>query len=77
MSTVSNDSSHNVVAVAKGKFTSKGGILKSEETGVFVVIPEGALPSDEEQEIYFKVCQDTSLLPELDEAKGLFHPFTS
>ena len=69
---VSNDSSHNVVAVAKGKFTRNGGILKSQETGVSIVVPEGALDGDEEQEIYFKVCQDTSLLPELDETKGLY-----
>lgn len=71
MSTVSADSNHNVVAIAKGSFTTKGGILKSPETGVSIVIPEGALDCDDDQEIYFKVCQDTSMLPPLDQDKGL------
>ena len=74
MSTVSADSNHNVVAIAKGAFTAKGGILKSPETGVSIVIPEGALEcGDDEQEIYFKVCQDTSMLPPLDQDKGMYY----
>ena len=35
-----------------------------------VVIPPGAIPNGIEQEIYFKVCQDTSMLPPLDRDKG-------
>lgn len=57
--------------MAKGLFTQHGGTLYSHETGVSIVIPADALPEDiDQQEIYFKVCQDTSMLPPLDEDKG-------
>ncbi|XP_076439288.1 tight junction protein ZO-1-like isoform X2 [Babylonia areolata] len=59
-----------VVATARGVFTSAGGVLKSEETGVSIVIPEGALEEGSSQEIYFKVCSGSSILPPLDEDKG-------
>ena len=36
-------------------------ILTSEETGVSLVIPPGALAEGVEQEIYFKVCRDCLL----------------
>ena len=45
-------------------------ILTSEETGVSLVIPHGALAEGVEQEIYFKVCRDISMLPPLDQEKG-------
>ena len=65
----SSESSHNVVATAKGYFNHKGGTLTSEETGVSLVIPPGAL-TENVQEIYFKVCRDKSMLPPLDQEKG-------
>jgi len=38
--------------------------------GVSIVIPAGALPESVQQEIYFKVCQDNSIMPPLDKDKG-------
>ncbi|CAG2104772.1 unnamed protein product, partial [Medioppia subpectinata] len=70
LSTSSVDSNHTVIAAAKGVFTSDGGVLTSDETGVSVIIPVGAIPEDTEQEIYFKVCQDMKLAPPLDSEKG-------
>ncbi|KAG1660238.1 Tight junction protein ZO-1 [Nymphon striatum] len=71
LSVGSVDSSGNcVIAKAKGKFTCKGGALVSEETGVSLHIPPGALPEGTDQEIYFKVCQDGSMVPPLDTDKG-------
>lgn len=61
---------HVVVATAEGEFDHTGGILESNETGVRLVIPPGAIPDDKKQLIYFKVCQDTSMLPPLDKEKG-------
>ncbi|RWS16821.1 tight junction protein ZO-1-like protein [Dinothrombium tinctorium] len=69
-STSSIESSHNVIATAKGVFTSEGGTLSSTETGVSLVIPPGAIPKDTQQEVYFKVCQDSNMLPPLDREKG-------
>ncbi|XP_076308955.1 tight junction protein ZO-3-like isoform X1 [Tachypleus tridentatus] len=66
----STDCSHRVVATAHGKFNHTGGTLTSEETGVQIIIPPGALPEGCNQEIYFKVCQDTNMLPPLDKDKG-------
>ncbi|XP_064644896.1 tight junction protein ZO-1-like isoform X2 [Lineus longissimus] len=59
-----------VIATARGVFDSNGGVLESKETGVSIFIPSGALPSGVRQEIYFKVCQDNSILPPLDQEKG-------
>ncbi|XP_071942456.1 tight junction protein 1-like isoform X2 [Antedon mediterranea] len=59
-----------VLATARGFFDHRGGTLTSEETGVSIVIPEGALPYGVKQEIYFKVCRDQSMLPPLDSYKG-------
>ncbi|XP_070178925.1 tight junction protein ZO-1-like isoform X2 [Littorina saxatilis] len=59
-----------VVATARGVFTSAGGVLTSHQTGVSIVIPEGALDAGVTQEIYFKVCSGNSILPPLDEDKG-------
>ncbi|XP_076324782.1 tight junction protein ZO-1-like isoform X4 [Tachypleus tridentatus] len=70
LSSDSMDSNHRVVATARGIFNHSGGTLMSEETGVQIVIPPGALPEGSDQEIYFKVCQDTSMLPPLDKEKG-------
>ncbi|CAG5114446.1 unnamed protein product, partial [Candidula unifasciata] len=64
------DEKHTIVATAKGIFTSKGGLLESPETGVSILVPEGAIEENQEQEIYFKVCRDNSLLPPLDTEKG-------
>lgn len=61
---------HRVVATARGTFDHNGGELVSEETGVSIVIPKGAIPEGVKQEIYFKVCQDSSILPPLDAEKG-------
>ena len=36
-----------------------------------IVIPKGAIPEGTKQEIYFKVCKDNSILPPLDEEKGM------
>ena len=47
-------------------------MLESKETGVSIVIPKGAIKLGVQQEIYFKVCQDNSILPPLDEDKGNF-----
>lgn len=59
-----------VVATARGVFTHEGGTLSSPDTGVAIIIPPGALPIGSQQEIYFKVCRDTSMLPPLDQEKG-------
>ncbi|XP_022410223.1 tight junction protein ZO-1 isoform X9 [Delphinapterus leucas] len=61
---------HTVVATARGVFNSNGGVLSSIETGVSIIIPQGAIPEGVEQEIYFKVCRDNSILPPLDKEKG-------
>jgi len=39
-------------------------------SGVSIVIPPGAIPDGVRQEIYFKVCQDNSIMPPLDKEKG-------
>ncbi|XP_028811883.1 tight junction protein ZO-1 isoform X6 [Denticeps clupeoides] len=65
-----DDEGHTVVATARGVFNSNGGVLSSIETGVSIIIPQGAIPDDVEQEIYFKVCRDNSILPPLDKEKG-------
>ncbi|KAJ8272254.1 hypothetical protein COCON_G00111130 [Conger conger] len=57
------DEGHTVVATARGIFNSNGGVLSSIETGVSIIIPQGAIPDGVEQEIYFKVCRDNSILP--------------
>lgn len=59
-----------MVATARGKFTSQGGVLSSPESGVSIVIPEGAIPPGVEQEIYFKVCKDNNFMPPLDSDRG-------
>ena len=45
-------------------------MLHDPETGVAVVVPPGAIRRGRTQEIYFNVCQDSSLLPPLDARKG-------
>ncbi|CAM9494936.1 unnamed protein product [Lampetra planeri] len=69
-SALSEEEGHSVVATARGVFDSNGGVLSSVETGVSVVVPRGAIPEGLEQEIYFKVCQDNSIIPALDKEKG-------
>ncbi|XP_022050452.2 tight junction protein ZO-1 isoform X7 [Acanthochromis polyacanthus] len=64
------DEGHTVVATARGIFNCNGGVLSSIETGVSIIIPQGAIPDGVEQEIYFKVCRDNSILPPLDKEKG-------
>nr|XP_040024132.1 tight junction protein ZO-1-like isoform X13 [Gasterosteus aculeatus aculeatus] len=64
------DEGHTVVATARGTFNCNGGVLSSIETGVSIIIPQGAIPESVEQEIYFKVCRDNSILPPLDKEKG-------
>nr|XP_043872548.1 tight junction protein ZO-1 isoform X7 [Solea senegalensis] len=64
------DEGHTVVATARGIFNCNGGVLSSIETGVSIIIPQGAIPENVEQEIYFKVCRDNSILPPLDKEKG-------
>lgn len=64
------DEDTQVVATARGKFTSQGGVLSSPESGVSIVIPEGAIPPGVEQEIYFKVCKDNNFMPPLDSDRG-------
>ena len=46
---------HTVVAHVSGVFDTGGGSLASEETGVSIIIPPGAIPKGEHREIYFKV----------------------
>ncbi|KAL4660680.1 tight junction protein ZO-1-like isoform X2 [Arapaima gigas] len=65
-----DDDGHTVVATARGVFNSNGGVLSSIETGVSIIIPQGAIPDGVEQEIYFKVCRDNNILPPLDKEKG-------
>ncbi|CAL8350420.1 unnamed protein product [Merluccius merluccius] len=65
-----DEEGHTVVATARGIFNSNGGVLSSIETGVSIIIPQGAIPDGVEQEIYFKVCRDNSILPPLDKEKG-------
>lgn len=59
-----------MIATARGVFDHKGGTLTSEETGVSIIIPPGAITKGTKQEIYFKVCQDNSLVPPLDQNRG-------
>lgn len=59
-----------MVATARGVFNCNGGVLSSIETGVSIIIPQGAIPESVEQEIYFKVCRDNNILPPLDKEKG-------
>ncbi|EEC09898.1 tight junction protein tama, putative [Ixodes scapularis] len=59
-----------VVATASGVFGAAGGCLSSPETGVSIVVPQGAIPEGVSQEIFFKVCRDSSMLPPLDRDKG-------
>ena len=66
----SSEDGHTVVATARGVFDDNGGVLESKETGVSIIIPKGAIPGGKKQEIYFKVCQDNSILPPLDKEKG-------
>lgn len=66
-----DEDGHTVVATARGIFNSNGGVLSSIETGVSIIIPQGAIPEGIEQEIYFKVCRDNSILPPLDKEKGM------
>ena len=65
-----DEDGHTVVATARGVFNSNGGVLSSIETGVSIIIPQGAIPEGVEQEIYVKVCRDNSILPPLDKEKG-------
>ncbi|XP_015793036.1 tight junction protein ZO-1 [Tetranychus urticae] len=66
---LSVDSNQHVLAIAKGIFDHKGGTLHCDETGVTLIIPEGAIPMNVQQELYFKVCHDTNMLPPLDKDK--------
>lgn len=63
-----------MVATARGIFNCNGGVLSSIETGVSIIIPQGAIPESVEQEIYFKVCRDNNILPPLDKEKGWSRP---
>ncbi|XP_067132749.1 tight junction protein ZO-1-like [Centruroides vittatus] len=69
-SPASSDIERNVVATARGIFDHTGGTLLSEETGVCIVIPPGALPEGKKQEIFFKVCREDKMMPPLDRDKG-------
>lgn len=40
------------------------------DSGVTIVIPAGAIAEGVKQEVYFKVCQDNSIMPPLDKDKG-------
>ena len=64
------DEGHEVLDTARGFFDHNGGVLSSVSTGVSIVIPKGALPEGIRQEIFFKVCRDTNMLPPLDKDKG-------
>jgi hypothetical protein len=46
-----------VVDHVSGVFDETGGTLVSEDTGVAIHIPHGALPPGEPTEIYFKVSK--------------------
>lgn len=52
-----------------------GGVLSSEETGVSLVIPCGAIAVGTRQEVYFKVCREDNILSTLDKQKGLSRDF--
>ncbi|XP_045118000.1 tight junction protein ZO-1-like isoform X7 [Portunus trituberculatus] len=67
---MAEEGKQKVIATARGVFDHKGGTLTSEETGVSIVIPQGAITKGIKQEIYFKVCQDNSLVPPLDQNRG-------
>lgn len=45
------DEGQTVVATARGVFDHNGGVLESKETGVSIVIPEGALPEGVQQNL--------------------------
>ncbi|XP_070303480.1 tight junction protein ZO-1-like [Salvelinus sp. IW2-2015] len=66
------DEGHTVVGPRPaGVFTVMRGVLQPIETGVSIINrPTGGHPRGREQEIYFKVCRDNSILPPLDKEKG-------
>ncbi|GAU92615.1 hypothetical protein RvY_04671 [Ramazzottius varieornatus] len=59
-----------VIAEVRGFFDHHGGVLLSEDTGVSLTIPPGALPVGLRQEVYFKVCREDNILSTLDREKG-------
>ena len=64
------DEEPKVIATARGWFDHRGGLLESSETNVSIYIPAGALPAGRQQEVYFKVCQDSKHMPPLDSSSG-------
>lgn len=50
-----DEAQHTVVAHVSGVVDSLGGTLSSDETGVSIYVPPGAIPPGVQQEIYFKV----------------------
>lgn len=72
---VNGKSNGGVVATARGIFTHEGGVLESQETGVSLRVPPGAIPHGVQQEIYFNVCRaNEAHLPPLDADRGRFLP---
>uniref|UniRef100_T2MDH6 Tight junction protein ZO-1 n=1 Tax=Hydra vulgaris TaxID=6087 RepID=T2MDH6_HYDVU len=65
-----SDDEPKVIATARGWFDHRGGLLESSETNVSIYIPAGALPAGRQQEVYFKVCQDSKHMPPLDSSSG-------
>lgn len=64
------DDGRTDAATANGVFNSSGGgVLSSLETGVSIFIAQGTIPEGIEQEMYFRVCRDNSILPPLDKEK--------
>lgn len=58
---IESDYTFLVISTESGLFDWKGGLLESNETGVSLTIPEGALSRSQASEIYFKVCLCKSL----------------
>uniref|UniRef100_T1J864 ZU5 domain-containing protein n=1 Tax=Strigamia maritima TaxID=126957 RepID=T1J864_STRMM len=67
---------HVILGSSRGKFGIEGGKIECSKTGVCLVIPQGAL-TNTDQEIFFKVCRDNSILLPVDKDKDekLLSPF--
>ncbi|CAF0817936.1 unnamed protein product [Didymodactylos carnosus] len=65
-----NQDEDNVIGSARGIMDYYGGTLSCPKTGVSIIVPEGAIPHNIKQEIYFKVCQDGANIPTFNQKHG-------
>ncbi|WAQ96586.1 UN5BB-like protein [Mya arenaria] len=61
-------------AVTWSTFDCRGGRLTLPESGVSLLIPEGAIPRGKTEEIYMAVCRDDKDRPKLSEKQTILSP---